>query len=703
MDSNADFVQTRRYLRIDTPLGDSALLLTAFEGSEVMSSPFIFKITFYTKIADASILGLLGKPATVYIGNGPDEPRVFNGLFRKLSGPTILTRGYNTWRAEIVPQMAFMAYTSDCRIFQNKTVVDIITKVLNVHGIQRYEFRNMMGSYPLLDYCVQYRESALNFISRLMEHFGIYYWFEHGDSGHTLVMADSARAAQPLTPAVFVMPDQDQFAAIHTLEADFSFRPGTWTLKDYDFVNPNSPMQASTPTFIDTAPLKDYEIFEFPGSFNDASHGSDISRVRIEQEEAQYHRMRGTGTARDVSPGRQITVAVPDGSGHHTDTKLLLVEAFHHATDLTQVIPASAPASYANEFTGVPTTYNYRPERVSQKPFVQGVQTARVTGPNGQKIYTDNHGRVKVRFHWDRNPDGDPDQSSSCWLRVSQIWSSGVGGGIQVPRVGEEVIVDFLEGDPDRPIITGRVYNGNNTTPYNLPANQTQFGFKTQSIPSGGFHELRFEDKAGSEEIYLQSQKDFNRKVLNDETDHIGGNATRNITGNLDHTTQANHSTTVGGTYTKKITGNVSNTHAADVMVNTGGSHTEIINISYTFQAPQVTKKADSWVQSIQDFFASHSSSFSLYLDSMSVIGFQQQMIGDSKTIGVSNLQIYAVNEQVCGFNSNLNIIDMSANVLESKKLATSMKQVGTELKTALMKTHNGAILVNQLGLNIMS
>jgi type VI secretion system secreted protein VgrG len=514
-------------------------------------------------------------------------------------------------------------------------------------------------------------------------------------------MADAARAAKPLEPATFVMPDQDQFAAIQTLEADFSFRPGTWTLKDYDFVNPNSPMQASTPTLIDTAPLKDYEIFEFPGSFNDASHGSDISRVRIEQEEAQYHRMRGTGTCRDVSPGRQITVAVPDGAAHHTDAKLLLVEAFHHATDLTQLVPAAAPATYANEFTGVPTTYNYRPERVSQKPFVQGVQTARVTGPDGQKIYSDNHGRVKVRFHWDRNPDGDPDQSSSCWLRVSQIWSSGVGGGIQVPRVGEEVIVDFLEGDPDRPIITGRVYNGNNTTPYGLPGNQTQFGFKTQSIPSGGFHELRFEDKAGSEEIYLQSQKDFNRKVLNDETDHIGGNATRNITGNLDHTTQSNHKTTVGGTYTKEITGNVSNTHAADVSVNTAGSHSEMIGVSHTFTVPQTTQTAQSWKQIVTDWFASHNSSFSMLVDSVSIIGMQQQMIGDSKTVGGQNLQIYGQNVQICAMNSGLNVIDMSANMLQSSVVTAKMKEYGTELKEAMMKCETGAMVVKTLGLDV--
>jgi type VI secretion system secreted protein VgrG len=705
MDSNVDFVQTQRFLKITSPLGDSALLFTGLEGSEVISSPFIFRVTVYTQAADSKVLSLLGKSATLSIGNGQEAPRLFNGLFRKLSGPTVLTRDYKTWRAEIVPQMAFLAYTSDCRIFQSKTVVQIITAVLDTHGIQHYEFRSMMGSYPVLDYCVQYRESALNFISRLMEHFGIYYWFEHDETSHTLVMSDSAVAAKPLLPDVFTMPDQDQNAAIITLEADFAFRPGTWTLKDYDFVNPDSPMLASTPTVVNTAPLADYEIFEFPGSFDDAGAGSDISRVRIEQEESQYHRMRGTGTCRDASPGRQITIAAPDGAGGHTDTTLLLVETFHHATDLTQVLPEAGSGTYANEFTGVPTTYNYRPERVSQKPFVQGVQTARVTGPAGQKIYTDSHGRVKVRFHWDRNPDGDADEASSCWLRVSQIWSSGVGGGIQVPRVGEEVIVDFLEGDPDRPIITGRVYNGNNTTPYGLPGNQTQFGFKTQSIPSGGFHELRFEDKAGSEEIYFQSQKDFNRKVLNDETDNIGGNATRNITGNLDHTTTGTESRTISQTFTKKVVGTETRTNMDNVSHTINGTHTKVImgaeshtsSTSMTILSPQQLSTINEMIENAPTSKTANSP----YV--ISTIGYNIGAYGMAESVTGQATQVFGENTQICGFNNQINILDCSTNISETENTVAKIEEVASHIKTAAIRVESGAMAVINKAIQLFS
>jgi type VI secretion system secreted protein VgrG len=396
---------------------------------------------------------------------------------------------------------------------------------------------------------------------------------------------------------------------------------------------------------------------------------------------------------------------VPDGAGHHTDTKLLLVESFHHASDLTQIIPASAPASYANEFTGVPTTYNYRPERVSQKPFVQGVQTARVTGPDGQKIYTDNHGRVKVRFHWDRNPDGDPDQSSSCWLRVSQIWSSGVGGGIQVPRVGEEVIVDFLEGDPDRPIITGRVYNGNNTTPYNLPANQTQFGYKTQSIPSGGFHELRFEDKAGSEEIFLKSQKDFNRVILNDETDNIGANATRKIQGNLDHTTHGAESHTINQTFIKQVVGAETRKNMNDIMHTIEGMFNKIINgaeshtsnTSMTVLSPLQISTINEMIENAPTSKTANSP----YV--ISTIGANVGAYGEAMSVTGQSVQVFGANSQLCMFNNQINVLDCSTNISETKDTIAKIENVASHIKSGAMFLETKAMGVVNAAIQLFS
>ena len=567
MSAQLEYVQDSRFLKIDTDLGENALLLTSLHGMDSVSKPFLYEIAFGTRLADEQILTLIGKPATIWFCNTANvTPRPVNGVIRKLSGPSSYPQGFTAWRAELVPQLSFLAYTRNCRIYQNKTVVQIVTDMLNQYGIRKFEFRSLMGKYPTLDYCVQYRESALNFVSRMLEHFGIYYWFEHTGTAHTLVMADATRVAKPSSPHTLLMPDQDQNAPVRSLEANYAFRPGTWTLKDYDFTKPDSPLKSSTPTMITDAPMASYEIFEYPGTYAESSHGDNLSRVRIEQEEAQFHRLRGTGTLPLLDAGTIATIALPEGATGHTEQKFFLTQVSHSASDMSHIAMGASPAQYDNSFVVVPLKYGFRPERSAGKPFVQGPQTARVTGPAGQKIYTDKHARVKVRFHWDRNPDGNTDDQSSCWVRVSQSWASGMGGSIHIPRVGEEVIVDFLEGDPDQPIITGRVYNGNNMTQYGLPANQTQSGFKTQSIPSGGSNEFRFEDKAGSEEIYVHSQKDFNRKIEHNETDTIGVNATRKIGSDL--------ATSVGGKENRDVTGNVTRTTGGDEAVSVKGKDT---------------------------------------------------------------------------------------------------------------------------------
>ncbi len=700
MSEQTDYLQQNRFLQITTTLGDNALLLAEVEGTDLISTPFVYHIQFYTNQDDSAVLALLGQPATLLLCCGADHPgRPVNGIFRKLTGPSYSGHSYKSWRAELVPQLAFLAYTSDCRIFQNMTVVDIVTRMLNLHKVQKFQFRNLMGTYPALDYCVQYRESALNFISRLMEHIGLYYWFEHTPDGHTLIIADSAQAAKPISPDALAMTDQGRDAPILLLEADYSFRPGTWTLKDYDFVNPDSPLQSSKPTVITQAPMASYEVFDYPGSHGDADMGDALTRIRIEQEESQFHRMRGASALASFNPGYQVTIAVPDGSNGHTDTKLLLVEVYHHASDLTQIIPDGGAPRYGNEFSSVPVKYSFRPERIATKPFVQGPQTAKVTGPPGQTIYTDKHGRVKVRFHWDRNPDGNADDASSCWLRVSQLWSSGTGGGVQVPRIGEEVIVDFLEGDPDRPIITGRVYNGNNMNPYGMPGNATQFGFRTQSVAAGGgaagagFNELRFEDAAGSEHVYVQAQKDYIRYVINDENDTIGANVTRQVIGDVTHTTQGNEEKTINqtdkrtvkGTLTHQITGNVSWTHQANTSFNIGQNHDLKVGTAMTTTAPTLTTTS----QTSSDTGVTHNTTMSW---TGTWTGFAVGAIGSSMMVYGNNTQIIATNIQIAAMNTNLNLIDISTNVMKSEILATKLQTIGNKMVTALNKISSGPL-----------
>jgi type VI secretion system secreted protein VgrG len=602
MSAQLDYAQTDRFLKIFSPLGEDALLLTDVQGTDKISSPFLFQIQFATLLPDATVFKLLGQSVTIWIACGMDETgRPVNGLIRKLSGPVPNLRGFKFWRAELVPQLAFLSYSADCRIFQNMTVPDIVAAVLDAHNLVNYEFRGLQGSYPALEYCVQYRETALNFCARLLEEVGLYYWHEHSDGAHELVISDNFLAAKPAAQEVLVMTDQDQNAPVKYMRTDFSFRPGTWTLKDYNFAVPAAPLQYSSPTVISSPAMSSYEIFDYPGRYADAAEGTEISRVRIEQEDSQFRRLRGNGTVAYFDTGFLATVAMPAADGGHDEQEFLLVEVHHQANDMSILTSDAPPPAYENEFVVAPTDYAFRPERLARKPFVQGPQTAVITGPAGEQIYTDNYGRVKVRFHWDRNPGGDADQNSSCWLRVSQFWASGIGGAIQIPRVGEEVIVDFLEGDPDRPIITGRVYNGENQVIYPMPANKTQAGIKTQSIPSGGFNELRFEDKAGVEQIYVRAQKNFDRVVVNDETATIGRNETRQVGGNLTEAVQGNVAETIGGNQTNKITGNLNENITGNETREVTGNFTESVtgNVSETVTGNQTNSITGNYSESI--------------------------------------------------------------------------------------------------------
>lgn len=589
--SAVDYTDDKRFLKITTPLGAGAVLLTQVNGTDHISTPFLFQIEFVTKQPDSAIVTLLGQPATLFLCNTDTLPggRPVNGLIRKLNGPANYVRGFRRWRAELVPQLAFLGYTADSRIFQNRSVVEIIEEIFEIHGLTQYQIRNLMGHYPKLDYCVQYRETALNFVCRLMENVGLYFWHEHTQNSHVLVIADRLSAARPATAEALDTTDVDQFGEIDSLESDYAFRPGTWTLKDYDFVTPGSALLATAPTVISEPPMTNYEIFDYPGGYTDSSLGTSLSRARIEQEEAQYHQLNGTGRAALFDSGRSFEVYTLDSSpgagGAEVLQNFFLLEVQHHASDLTHVTSDAAAPRYSNSFMVLPMNAVFRPERITRRPFVQGPQTAIVTGPAGEQIYTDEYGRVKVRFHWDRNPDGDTDDQSSCWLRVSQLWANGGWGGIHIPRIGEEVIVDFIEGDPDRPIITGRVYNGNNRVPYALPANKTQSGIKSQSVPSGGSNEFRFEDKQGSEEVWLHAQKDFNRKIENDENTTILGNETISVTGTLTETITG----AVSETYQDKLTQNVTNS-----ITTTCPAVTFNVSSQWTLNVPNTTEAKNS-------------------------------------------------------------------------------------------------------------
>ena len=516
--SSGSFVQNeKRMLAISTPLGEDVLLLTGFTGREEMSRLFTYDLEMISE-TDIVAKDIVGKPVGWTVSHMHTEPRPYHGLVKRfVAGPRAF-RQYRSFRAEVVPWLWFLTRTTDCRIFQNKTAPEIIEQVFKDFGFTDYQL-NTSRAYEKRIYCVQYRETAFNFVSRLMEEEGLFYFFTHEESKHTLVIGDRTShykaAAENL---VTFSPGSIAKKLVTTWEHQYEFRSGKWAFTDYNFETPSTKLLANTSTVIDLTNISKFEQFDYPGLYMVKGDGDGDAKIRIEEEECPHNTVVGTGHCCTFMPGHKFTLDGHDVDSENVGYVLTLVE--HTASDGSY---QGGGTEYANSFACMPEGVVFRPQRSTRKPFVQGPQTAVVVGPAGEEIYTDKYGRVKVHFHWDRYDKKD--ENSSCWIRVSENWAGNKWGIVFNPRIGQEVVVDFLEGDPDRPLITGRVYNAEQMPPYELPTHQSKSIIKTRSTKEGTpdeFNELYFEDKKGEELIYFHAQKNFIRFVENNDDLTVG-------------------------------------------------------------------------------------------------------------------------------------------------------------------------------------
>jgi type VI secretion system secreted protein VgrG len=507
--------QADRLLTLTTPLGADAALLVGFSGREELSRPFSFALDLVTDqpIAPAD---LVGQPVAWQVVYPDDAPRKFHGLVRSLAVGPAVGRGLRSYRAEVVPWLWFLTRGQDCRIYQNLSVPDILAAVFGRYGFTA--FRNdCTGTYTAREYCVQYRESAFAFVSRLMEEEGIFYKFEHADGAHTLVLCDAVSNYADCAPhaSVEFRPELANAEVVGTWERRYEFVTGKAAHTDYHFITPATDLLATTDTVVALPDVAKFERFEFPGGYTATGAGTARVAVRMEEEEVGYDTARGTGRCSSFQPGCKFAL-----SGHPLDdgNSFALLAVDHSASEPHIPGVRDGRGEYSNSFDCLPADRVFRPARTTPKPMAVGPQWAVVVGPAGEEIYTDQYGRVKVQFVWDRV--GTKDENSSCWVRLTESWAGKNWGTVFLPRIGQEVIVEFLNGDPDRPLVTGRVYNAAFMPPYTLPDNKTQSGLKTRSSKEGGtedFNELRFEDKKGSEDIYFHAQKDFHRHVENDD------------------------------------------------------------------------------------------------------------------------------------------------------------------------------------------
>ncbi|MCU0934927.1 MAG: type VI secretion system tip protein VgrG [Gammaproteobacteria bacterium] len=520
--------QRHRGVAVTTPLGEDVLLLRRMTGSETLSRPFELTLSLYSERVNLRFEDILGQSVTVRLDLLSGGQRYFNGLVSHFSQSPGDGR-YAHYRATLRPWFWFLTRTADCRIYQNKTVPDIIRDVFGRHEFAEFE-DSLSGSYRTWEYCVQYRETDFNFVSRLMEQEGIYYYFRHAEGRHTLVLCDSIGAHDVVegyeTIPYYPPDEQRRHQREHVLDWQLTcqVQPGSYELNDFDFARPRANLRASS-----SAPREHQHgslaVYDYPGEYTQSQDGDAYARVRLEELHAEYQRAYGSGNAAGLTTGALFTLEDFPREDQNREY-LILGTDYDIASDEYQSrmgLAAEARDPFTCTFTAMDRRVQFRPSRLTPKPLVQGPQTAIVVGPSGDEIHTDQYGRVKVHFHWDRHDDSD--EHSSCWIRVSHPWAGKTWGAVAIPRIGQEVIVDFLEGDPDQPIITGRAYNAEQMPPYTLPDNATQSGTKSRSSKGGDpatFNELRFEDKKGQEEVYFHAEKDFNRVVENNDTLKVG-------------------------------------------------------------------------------------------------------------------------------------------------------------------------------------
>lgn len=584
----------RRAMEIVTPLGQDVLLFHRMTACEELSRLSEFELDLLSEQGDINLDQILGKNVTVKMEMQGDGVRHFNGYVTRFAQGGMSGR-YHVYRAIVRPWLWFLTRTADCRIFQEMTVPEIIKQVFNDHTVADVK-NNLSDAYQKWNYCVQYRETDFNFVSRLMEQEGIYYYFKHEEGRHTLVLVDaySAHEAAPgcdalpfIDSARVVRPEQEY---VQQWKYAREIHPGHCQLTDFDFERPAVDLAVKAKVKRQHV-LADYEIYDYPGSYVQTADGSRYAQARMDEMQTRFELARGDTNARGLAVGHLFKLT---GQPRADQNREYLVMAAHHTLEYNAYETqdsANAGASYACGFTALGSRQQFRPERSTSKPFVQGPQTAIVVGPSGDEIYADKYGRVKVQFHWDRY--GKRNENSSCWIRPSHPWAGRNWGMVSIPRIGQEVIVDFLEGDPDRPIITGRVYNAEQMPPYALPANMTQTGILSRSSKSGtgaNANEFRFEDKKGAEQVYLHAEKNQDIEVETDETHWVGHNRGKTIdndeTSHIKHdrteTVDNNETITIGVDRTETVRSNEKITIGSNRTETVGSNETITIGVSRT-------------------------------------------------------------------------------------------------------------------------
>lgn len=532
-----DWVSQNQIIKMEGPLSNDLVSVRCAQVKEALSEVYETTIEFYSKDKSIKLEDVVGQRMTVSVQDENDNWRDFHGIvvearFLGFDG------GFWRYVADVRPWLWLLQQRQDKRIFQNKTIPNIIAEVFEDAGFSSDFDKNLQGSYPEQDYVVQYDETDFNFVCRLMEQVGIYYFFDHSGSKEKMILADGLQAHDPLPGHAVIdyhynkRGEDRRTDHIFEWASSESVRPGKVSLIDYDFENPTASLSVSSAIPSGSHSYTENELYMHPGRYRTAAVGDDLAKVSMESQAVQHKTWTGRSNVRRIAVGGYFELSNHERDAENQAYLITRAEHFLQATaaissqrldDIEGGLSLSGHATdgFVCTLTVIEKEAAFRAPVVTKWPTITGIHTALVVGPSGEEIYTDEHGRIKVQFPWDR--DGQKDENSSCWVRVATPWAGTKWGMIAIPRIGQEVVIAFEDGNPDRPICTQMLFNGDNKPPYDLPANKTQSGLKTNTSKGGGnFNELMMEDKKGAELVRFQSARDYEQIVKNNATITIG-------------------------------------------------------------------------------------------------------------------------------------------------------------------------------------
>ncbi len=518
--SSLNIDQALRPLEIITPLGENVLGLRSIHVHEQLGGGFNIDAELSSEDPDIKFDHIVGHPVGVRLSLPGGRERYWHALVARFS-MTEQNGHFFHYRATLVPWLWALTRSADCRMFQHHSVTDIVQQVFRDRGAKDFE-PNLSGTYPVREYCVQYRETDFDFVSRLMEEEGIAYYFKHDRDRGVMVLADEKASYETVKgyAELLYRPNDEEGRqdSITSWQIEHEVQSTQYALSDYNPLKPKESLVRMAK--VDRAyGMNDRQIFDYPGEVISPDEAERLTRIRLDELQVAAEIVRAQTTALGLGVGNLFTLKEHPRAEQNQEYLVTSLALGFDAGEFSS--KGSGNAHSTCSFTAVPSSQTYRPPRTTPKPVVHGPQPAVVVGPSGEEIYTDEHGRVKVSFYWDRQSKAD--EKSSCWIRVAQGWAGKKWGGFYLPRVGHEVLVEFLEGDPDRPIITGSVYNGENGPPYPLPAEKTKSTLKSLSSKGGGgFNEIRFEDKKGEEQVFTHAEKDQEIRVKHDTKEWVG-------------------------------------------------------------------------------------------------------------------------------------------------------------------------------------